>query len=94
MRNGSAGAPSLPKRTSPSGRHRLFVSSAGSQSHRDIEHGNRIRLGTNVVVAFGLSLLMAVSVGLAFSIEKDSANILRVPIFKMELPVLDHHPAK
>ena len=41
----------------------------------------------------GLSLLMAVWVGLAFSIEKDLANILRVPIFKMELPVLDHHPA-
>ena len=40
----------------------------------------------------GLSLIIAISVGLAFSIEKDSANIMRFPFFKTELPVLDHHP--
>ena len=49
--------------------------------------------GRMLLWRLGLSLLMAVSVGLAFSIEKDSANILRAPIFKMELPVLDHHSA-
>ncbi|HUI89931.1 MAG TPA: permease [Anaerolineales bacterium] len=39
----------------------------------------------------GLSLLIAVSIGLAFSIEKDIAPILRTPTFKTDLPVLDHH---
>jgi len=39
----------------------------------------------------GLSVLIALSVGLVFSIEKDSANILRVPLFKVELLMLDHH---
>src|SRR6202142_3240414 len=49
--------------------------------------------GRMLIWRLSLSLLMAVSVGLAFSIEKDSANIMRMPIFKMELPVLDYHPA-
>ena len=38
--------------------------------------------GRMLLWRLGLSLLMAVSVGLAFSIEKDPANILRAPIFK------------
>ncbi len=46
--------------------------------------------GRMLLWRLGLSLLMAVSVGLAFSIEKDSANILRTPIFKIESIIL--HP--
>jgi uncharacterized protein len=37
----------------------------------------------------GLSLLIAVSVGLVFATEKDSGNIMRSPLFKVELPVVD-----
>ena len=39
------------KGSSATGWHRLFISRAGSQPNRDMEHGHRIRLGTNVVVA-------------------------------------------
>ena len=45
--------------------------------------------GRMLLWRLGLSLLMAVSIGLAFSIEKDSASIMRVPIFKSE-PAVQH----
>ena len=41
----------------------------------------------------GLSLLIAVSVGLAFSVEKDAENIMRSSKFMVELPVIDIQPA-
>ena len=41
----------------------------------------------------GLSLLIAVSVGLAFSVEKDADNIMRSSTFAVELPVIDIQPA-
>ena len=41
----------------------------------------------------GLSLLIAVSVGLAFSVEKDADNIMRSSKFAVELPVIDIPPA-
>jgi len=40
----------------------------------------------------GLSLVIAVSVGLVFSVEKDPGNIMRSPLFKVELPVVDLEP--
>jgi len=40
----------------------------------------------------GLSLLIAVSVGLAFSVEKDAENIMRSSKFAVELPVIDFQP--
>ncbi len=39
------------KGSSAAGWHRFFISRASSQPNRDIEHGDRIRLGTNVIVA-------------------------------------------
>ena len=47
--------------------------------------------GRMLLWRLGLSLLIAISVGLAFSIEKDSAHIMRTPPFKAELPVLHAH---
>jgi uncharacterized protein len=41
----------------------------------------------------GLSLLIAVSVGLAFSVEKDADNIMRSSKFAVELAVIDLPPA-
>jgi hypothetical protein len=41
----------------------------------------------------GLSLLIAVSVGLAFSVEKEADNIMRSSKFVVELPVIDIPPA-
>jgi len=41
----------------------------------------------------GFSLLIAVSVGLAFSVEKDADNIMRSSKFAFELPVIDIPPA-
>ena len=49
--------------------------------------------GRMLLWRLSLSLLIAISVGLAFAIEKDSVHIMRMPLFKVELPVLDHHPA-
>jgi uncharacterized membrane protein YraQ (UPF0718 family) len=47
--------------------------------------------GKMLLWRLGLSLLMAVSVGLVFSIEKDPANIMRMSIFKTEAPVPHLH---
>jgi len=41
----------------------------------------------------GLSFLIAVSVGLAFSVEKDADNIMRSSKFAIDLPVIDIPPA-
>jgi uncharacterized membrane protein YraQ (UPF0718 family) len=40
----------------------------------------------------GLTLLIAVTIGIVFSAEKNISNILRLPLFKNELPVLSVQP--
>jgi uncharacterized protein len=40
----------------------------------------------------GLTLLIAVTLGIVFSAEKNISNILRLPLFEMELPVLSDRP--
>jgi uncharacterized protein len=45
--------------------------------------------GRMLLWRLGLSLLIAVSVGLAFAIEKDPQELMRSSIFKVELPVMD-----
>lgn len=41
----------------------------------------------------GLTLIIAVTIGIVFSAEKNISNILRFPLFEMELPVLSDQPA-
>ncbi len=48
--------------------------------------------GRMLVWRLGLSLLIAISVGLVFSIEKDADNIMRTPLFSVELPVVERKP--
>ena len=93
MRNGSLGASPLPKRTSASSWHFFFIGRAGSQSHRDIEHGDRIRLGTNVIVAAGSQLVDGGLGRIDVFDRKRFGQYYAGAILKVELPVLDHHSA-
>jgi uncharacterized membrane protein YraQ (UPF0718 family) len=40
----------------------------------------------------GLTLVIAVTIGIVFSAEKNVSNLLRLPLFEMELPVLSGQP--
>jgi uncharacterized membrane protein YraQ (UPF0718 family) len=48
--------------------------------------------GRMLVWRLGLTLIIALTIGIVFSAEKDISNILRVPLFEIELPIVNVQP--
>jgi uncharacterized membrane protein YraQ (UPF0718 family) len=48
--------------------------------------------GKMLVWRLGLTLIIAITTGIVFSTEKNISNILRLPLFELELPILNAQP--